>query len=51
MFKWIGLAVVILLIAAVFLAFQTLFIVSEIDQAIILQFGNPIATIQERLRS
>jgi membrane protease subunit HflC len=30
-----------------FLVFQTLFIVSEIDQAIILQFGDPIATITE----
>jgi membrane protease subunit HflC len=45
--KWIGVGVAVLLIVAMFLVFQTLFIVSEIEQAIILQFGDPIATITE----
>lgn len=38
--------VVILVIAAIFIN-QSVFVVSETEQAIILQFGDPIATIQE----
>ncbi len=37
----------VLLIIALFLVLQALFIVNETEQAIILQFGNPIDTIQD----
>ena len=42
----IGLVVVVLILAAI-VALQSLFIVDETNQAIILEFGDPVATIQE----
>lgn len=43
----ISLAVMLLVIAAVIVIPQSVFIVDETQQAIILQFGDPVATIQE----
>ena len=42
----VGLVLVLLILAAV-VALQSLFIVDETNQAIILEFGDPVATIQE----
>ena len=47
MLRWIPVALGVLLFVAVLFAFQVLFIVNETEQVIILQFGDPVATIRE----
>ncbi len=44
--KTLGITVVLLIVLAVVIS-QTLFTVDETEQAIILQFGNPVATVRE----
>ena len=44
--RTLGIAVVLLIVLIVVLS-QSLFIVDETEQAIILQFGNPVATVQD----
>lgn len=47
MLRWIPAALGVLLFVAVLFALQALFIVDETEQAIILQFGDPVNTIRE----